>query len=166
MKPTTENALITGRRAQRRAYEYRHIVTFAETNVVGNVYFSHIVAWQGRCRELFLKEHAPDVLDALTQGLSLVTLNVQCDYLAELRAFDEIILRMRLLRQVQNRLLLKFDYVRVNQTGEEIVARGSQEIASMVQTPNGLSPTPIPDSLAKALRPFVADISHSTDDAR
>ena len=42
-----------------RAYEYRHVVGFEETNVVGNVYFSRYVSWQGRCRELFLREGIP-----------------------------------------------------------------------------------------------------------
>lgn len=96
---------------QARAYEYRHCVPFAETNVMGNVYFAHFVAWQGHCREMFLRDHAREILAALGDDLKIVTLNVSCEYLAELRAFDEIVLRMRLLRQTQNRLLMGFDYV-------------------------------------------------------
>src|SRR5882672_2394132 len=42
-----------------RAYEYRHIVGFEETNLVGNVYYVKHVAWQGRVREMFLREHVP-----------------------------------------------------------------------------------------------------------
>ena len=53
-----------------RAYEYRHVVGFEETNLVGNVYFTEHLRWQGRCREMFLKEHAPEVLaERLEQGL-------------------------------------------------------------------------------------------------
>ena len=37
-----------------RAFEYRHVVSFEETNLVGNVYFANHLSWQGRCRELFL----------------------------------------------------------------------------------------------------------------
>ena len=44
-------------------YEYRHIVGFEETNLVGNVYYVNYLRWQGRCRELFLKDMAPDVLE-------------------------------------------------------------------------------------------------------
>ena len=57
------------RRAHRRVelsmdkyYEYPHTVGFEETNLVGNVYYVNYLRWQGRCREMFLKQHAPDVL--------------------------------------------------------------------------------------------------------
>ena len=46
-----------------RYYEYRHVVTFRETNLVGNVYYTNHLEWQGRCRELFLRDHAPEVQD-------------------------------------------------------------------------------------------------------
>ena len=48
-------------------YEYRHVVGFEETNLVGNVYYVNYVRWQGRCREMFLLEHAPSVLDELRE---------------------------------------------------------------------------------------------------
>ena len=41
-----------------KAYEYHHIVSFQETNLVGNVYYANYVQWQGRCREMFLKDNA------------------------------------------------------------------------------------------------------------
>ncbi len=56
-----------------RYYEYRHRVGFEETNVVGNVYFTHYLRWQGRCREMFLHEHAPEVTAEMGRGLSLAT---------------------------------------------------------------------------------------------
>ena len=59
-----------------RVYEYRHIVGFEETNLVGNVYFVNHLRWQGRCRELFLRDHAPGVLAELDRGLSFVTIHV------------------------------------------------------------------------------------------
>ena len=31
-----------------RAFRYEHVVTFDETNLVGNVYFAHYLHWQGR----------------------------------------------------------------------------------------------------------------------
>ena len=39
-----------------RVYEYEHVVTFDETNLVGNVYYTNHLRWQGHCRELFLRE--------------------------------------------------------------------------------------------------------------
>lgn len=114
-----------------RFYEYRHIVSFQETNLVGNVYFIHHLGWQGRCRELFLHEHAPDVIDELSRGFNLATVSCACEYFAELTAFDEVIVRMRLAELVQNRMRLAFEYWRRKNGGEELVARGEQQIACM-----------------------------------
>lgn len=138
-----------------RAFEYRHIVGFEETNLVGNVYYANHVRWQGRCREMFLKEHAPDVLTSLTADLRLVTLRCSCEYLAELAAFDEVIIRMRLGSMMQNRLTLLFEYVRSAGGKDELVARGEQEIAIMRHTADGLVPTHIPESLKNALEAYV-----------
>ena len=137
-----------------RAYEYRHIVGFEETNLVGNVYYVNHVRWQGRCREFFLREHAPEILDELTRGLCLVTIRCACDYLAELSAFDEVVLRMRLGELRQNRITLLFEYWRRHGDGEELVARGEQQIACMRRDGERLTPTPVPVALREALRPY------------
>ena len=95
-----------------RAYEYRHIVGFEETNLIGNVYYANHVRWQGRCREMFLRDRAPDVIEAIKHGLALVTTRVSCEFMAELVAFDEVVLRMRLGELGQNRITMKFEYWR------------------------------------------------------
>lgn len=137
-----------------RAYEYRHLVGFEETNLVGNVYYVNHLRWQGRCREMFLRDHAPDVIEALAGGLALATVKCSCEYLAELSAFDEVLLRMRLVESVQNRLTLGFEYWRVRGGQEELVARGEQQIACMRRDGGRLVPTPIPATLREALRPY------------
>ena len=133
-----------------RFYEYRHIIGFQETNLVGNVYFTHHLGWQGRCRELFLREYAPDVIDELSRGLSLATISCSCEYFAELTAFDEVIVRMRLAELVQNRMRLAFEYWR----GEELVARGEQQIACMRRDGEKLLPAPVPQTLREALAAY------------
>jgi enediyne core biosynthesis thioesterase len=138
-----------------RVFEYRHIVGFEETNLVGNVYYVNHLRWQGRCREMFLREHAPEILEELTQGLALATVRCSCDYLAELAAFDTVVLRMRLGEVVQNRLTLHFEYWReAPESGEELVARGEQQIACMRREAERTVPTPIPAALREALRPY------------
>ena len=137
-----------------RYYEYRHVVSFEDTNLVGNVYFTNHLSWQGRCRELFLREHAPEVIDELSRGLSLATVNCACEYLAELMAFDEVIVRMRLAELVQNRLTLTFEYWRRQADGEQLVARGSQQVACMRRDGDKLSPAPVPQSLREALAAY------------
>ena len=138
----------------RPAYEYRHVVGFEETNLVGNVYFVNHVKWQGRCRELFLREHAPGLVRQLQEDLSLVTVSVSCDYLAEVQAFDEIAVRMRLHDAAQHRMTLDFEYVRLEGNEEHVVARGQQVVACMRRADGRLEPARFPDALLEALRPY------------
>jgi enediyne biosynthesis thioesterase len=139
-----------------RAYEYRHVVGFEETNLVGNVYYVNYLRWQGRCREMFLRDHAPEVLTELGQGLALVTTRVSCEYLSELFAFDEVVVRMRLGALMQNRVTMVFEYWRCTGDGEELVARGEQQAACLRRDGERLIPTPVPVALREALRPYVA----------
>lgn len=137
-----------------RAFEYRHVVGFEETNLVGNVYYVNHLRWQGRCREMFLREHCPEILDALTAGLALVTTRCSCEYYSELAPFDEVLVRMRLKEIAQNRVTMLFEYVRRAAGGEELVARGEQQIACMRRNGNRLAPAPVPEVLREALRPY------------
>jgi enediyne biosynthesis thioesterase len=137
-----------------RAYEYLHVVSFEDTNVVGNVYFTRYVGWQGRCRELFLRDHAPEVLDELARDLRLVTTRVTCEYFAELRAFDEVLVRMTLRAASQTRVSMAFEYLRRDGAGEELVARGEQEAACLQVQPGGLVPAPLPPTLRHALEAY------------
>lgn len=139
-----------------RAYEFRHRVCFEETNLVGNVYYVNHLRWQGRCREMFLRDHAPEILEDLRNGLALATVRCSCDYLIELEAFDEILIRMRLGEVVQNRITLLFEYWRIADGREELIARGEQQVACMRRQGNETVPTPIPVPLKEALRPYAA----------
>jgi len=136
-----------------RAYEYRHVVGFEETNLIGNVYYANHVRWQGRCREMFLRDRAPEVIEALKHGLVLVTTRVSCEFMAELFAFDEIALRMRLGELAQNRITMNFEYWR----GEELVARGEQQVACMQREGKQVVPVPVPIQLREALREYARD---------
>ncbi len=135
------------------AYKYRHIICFEETSLAGNVYYVNYLHWQGRTRELFLREYAPDILSQLESGLALITVRCSCDYLAELMAFDDITVCMFLSGITQNRISMRFEYWRENRQRER-VARGEQEIACMRRERGCLVPTPVPRSLREALEAF------------
>lgn len=135
-------------------YEYRHVVGFEETNLVGNVYYVNYVRWQGRCREMFLLEHAPSVLDELRAGLKLFTISAECEYLSEATAFDELAIRMRLEELTQTQVVFAFDYVRIRDGREELVARGRQRIACMRGTNGVTSPVRVPEQLRRALEGY------------
>src|SRR4051794_20481774 len=109
-------------------YEYRHLVTFEETNLVGNVYYTNHLKWQGRCREQFLRDCAPQLIAELARGLALATVRCSCEYFAELEAFDEVTVRMRLAQATRTRIVLAFEYYRRRDNRDELVARGEQQI--------------------------------------
>jgi enediyne biosynthesis thioesterase len=143
-------------------FEYRHTVGFEETNLVGNVYYVNYLRWQGRCRELFLKERAVEVLADLQADLKLFTLKVGCEFFAEITAFDEVSIRMRLLELGQTQLEFGFDYVRLGESGAEtLVARGMQRVACM-RGPNGrTAPARIPSPLVRALEPYTYQLARA-----
>ena len=135
-------------------YEVRHTVGFEETNFVGNVYYTNYLSWQGRCREMFLREKAPEVLVELRQDLKLFTLKVECEFFSEITAFDELSVRMRLEELTQTQIQFAFDYVKLVEGVEFLVARGRQRIACMRGPNNDTVPVRVPATLREALAPY------------
>ncbi|MFJ3338663.1 acyl-CoA thioesterase [Streptomyces sp. NPDC086766] len=148
---------------ERPYYELRHLVGFEETNLVGNVYYVNYVRWQGRCREMFLRDRAPEVLDDIRDDLKLFTLSVGCDFFAEITAFDQLSIRMRLEDLTQTQIGFTFDYVRLRgaegggdaaPVAGDLVARGRQRVACMRGPNTDTRPTRVPDALRRALEPY------------
>lgn len=139
---------------EQQYYEYRHLVGFEETNLVGNVYYVNYLRWQGRCREMFLKDRAAAVLDDLRNDLKLFTLKCECEFMVEIGAFDELSIRMRLEDLTQTQIGFAFDYVRLRDDMEVLVARGRQRIACMRGPNTDTKPTRVPEALRAALAPY------------
>jgi enediyne biosynthesis thioesterase len=137
------------------SFEYRHVVTLEETNLLGNVYFAHYLRWQGHCRELFLQRYAPKVFEELDREQALVTTRCSCEYLAELVAFDPVVVRMRAGEVLPNRLTLLFDYVRSAAGREELVARGEQQLAWLRREGERFVPRPVPKELLEAIEAYI-----------
>lgn len=132
-------------------YEYRHRVGLEETNVVGNVYFTHYLRWQGRCREMFLHAHAPQLMAELGQGFTLATTRAACSYYRELAPLDDVAVRMRASAITPSRLTMVFQYVRIGADGaEELAAEGEQEIACMRRVDGRMQPAALPEALREA----------------
>lgn len=138
-------------------YEYRHTVGFEETNLVGNVYYVNYLRWQGRCREMFLRDKAPAVLEEVRVDLKLFTLHVDCEFFSEITAFDDLSIRMRLDELTQTQVQFTFDYVQVTGGAENLVARGRQRIACMRGPNTATVPTRVPEALRQALAPYAVD---------
>ncbi len=142
-----------------RAYVHHHRVPFEETNLAGNVYFAHFVRWQGHCRERFLAERAPGTVASFGEGLTLVTVSCDMEYLRECRALDGIDIHMSLRHVAGNRIVMAFDYERVDPGPPVLVARGHQTVACMRRLADDgsgdrMEPAPVPEELRTALLPF------------
>jgi len=110
---------------------------------------------------MFLFEHAPDVLEDMRDYLKLFTIKAECEYFAEISAFDEVSIKMRLQELTQTQLGLTFDYVRTSGHAELLVARGGQRIACMRGSGERAVPTRVPESLRIALEPYAATARRS-----
>jgi len=137
-----------------RVYEYHHIVGFEETNILGNVYFTNFFLWQGKCREMFLREYVPEVIRDLSGDLYLVTSRSSCDFYSEVNVFDEIIVRMSLLQLSQSRITMGFDYVRVKDGKEELLARGEQQVVCMRRHAGKVEVAEVPPTMLRALKQY------------
>jgi enediyne core biosynthesis thioesterase len=135
-------------------YEYRHVVGFEETDLVGNVYYVNYMRWQDRCREMFLLEHAPDVLEELRRDLKLYTVDSECEHLAGISAFDELSIRMRLEELTQTEITFAFDYVRLREGAEKLIARGRQRVACVRGVDGDTTPARVPPQLWAALEAY------------
>ncbi len=128
-------------------YEYNFNTTFEETNLVGNIYFANYILWQGKCREMFLYENCPDVIEEISNGLALITLDVSAKYLGQLRAFDQVSMHMTLEAQNESRLLMGFQYYKKNNEQLELVCEGTQATAAMKEVNGKMIPVPFPDAM-------------------
>ncbi|MBI1803008.1 MAG: acyl-CoA thioesterase [Ignavibacteriae bacterium] len=137
-----------------RVFEHRHIVTFEETNLLGNVYFTNFFLWQGECREMFLHEHVPEVLIELKDGISLATTRSNCEFFSEAFAFDEILVRLKLLELTQSRITMGFEYVRMNNDRSELIARGEQQVVCIRKNGHSVAVEELPPALHRKLLEF------------
>jgi enediyne biosynthesis thioesterase len=136
-------------------YEIRHRVGFEETNFVGNVYYVNYLRWQGHCRERFLQDLAPTVLaEIMHDDLKLFTLKAECEFFAEITAFDELSVRMKLDELTQTQVVFSFDYIHHKDGVESLIARGKQRIACMRGPNNATVPTRVPAALREAIAAF------------
>lgn len=111
---------------EKRCYEYEQLVTFRDTNLVGNVYFSKYFDWQGQCREALLLEHYPMITEDLKQGFGMATEFAHMIYHQEAFLNDRIIVRMYVPELSRSRIAFNFKFYR--KADEAFLAEGNQAI--------------------------------------
>ncbi len=106
--------------------------TLEESNMVGNIYFSNYYVWQGRVRDLFLFEHAPDVFRLFGSDVreEPVCLHSSVNHLREAMPFDHIGVTMALRALYECGADLYFEYFRVEPSGARVkLAYGEHRMA-------------------------------------
>ncbi|MCK6546379.1 acyl-CoA thioesterase [Myxococcota bacterium] len=126
-------------------FETSFWVTFADTNVVGNVYFANYILWQGKCREIFFAEVCPGMRRDVEEGLLLVTLDLGCRYIEQLHALDRVVMRMNVESLSESRMMMNFKYYRVDADGEKLVCESHQSVAAMRAVGGRTVPVPFPE---------------------
>lgn len=107
-------------------FEHRLLVTFGDTNVVGNVYFANYFHWQGACREALMAETYPEFEDNLRRGFGMITEFAHIDFLQESRLFDRVLVRMAVSDISRTRFEFEFEFVR--EKDDTLLARGKQAV--------------------------------------
>lgn len=136
-------------------FEYTFTTSFEETNLVGNIYFANYVVWQGKCREMFLKEYSPGIVEEINNGLALITLDLSVQYRSQLHAFDKVLMKMFLEAQSESRLLMSFQYFNATPDTPILVAEGTQAVAAMRVIDGQLTSVRFPDSVLNTLESLV-----------
>jgi enediyne core biosynthesis thioesterase len=132
---------------QGACYEYKFVTGFEETNVVGNIYFANYAVWQGKCREMFLYEYCPDIIEEIKNGLHLITLDLSIQYIAQLFAFNKVVMRMYMETQSVSRILMRFEYYAEKDGNLQLVCKGHQATAAMRENNGTMISTHFPDSM-------------------
>ncbi|NJC11461.1 enediyne biosynthesis thioesterase [Micromonospora profundi] len=146
---------------RKQYFEYRHVVGFDETNLLGTVYDVNYIRWQGQCREMFLLKHAPDVLDELSGDLVLRCVESEAELLADVSAFDEVAIRMRLEELTLTQIRVAFDVVRMREGREDVVARSRQRVMCLRVAGGDTTPAQVPPQLGSALEAYaVASVGY------
>ncbi len=118
-----------------------------DSNLVGNIYFSNYLVWQGRTRDRFLEAIAPGCLDLKSQGEPHST-RVHLKHLRELMPFESVMVEMKLRRLSENGFILFFEYFKyVDGVKQEKLAFSEHEVVWTDSSRNGLSSIPLPQVL-------------------
>lgn len=107
-------------------YEFRHLVTFTDTNIVGNVYYAQYVQWMGKCREEIIAQHYPEISDDIKNGFGFATEYVHMDYMSESFLFDPVLVKMFVADLTRTRIEFIFEFY--NEKSGKQLAVGSQAI--------------------------------------
>jgi len=106
-------------------YEYKTIVTLADTNLFQHMDFRNYFDLQGIVRGLWVKDAVDGGIESM-MSVFLITKSAHCDFIKDFYIFDEILIRMQVksIKHVSTEIV--FHYHHGNTM--ELHARGHQKI--------------------------------------
>ncbi len=108
--------------AEGKWYVHSFMMTYSDTNSVGNVYFGNYVLFVGKVREMFFEHCMPD-FDLNDTPFYILTRQIEHKFQMEAREFDIITVRIRVAGF--NRKFVTLEHEIVNQS-KEILGKGKQ----------------------------------------
>jgi len=116
-----------------------------------------LLAWQGKCRELFLADHAPASLRAVAKGKLVLQTTLASLSLVELPEFplEDIRVQLRLKALKCGQMDTRFDFFAHGRDGRSArIAQGEQRMSSKRVANSQLAACPVPVDILDALRRF------------
>ena len=119
-----------------RVFEYPVIVTIADTNMEGNVYWTNFCVWFGKARELFLIELLPQGVSPLeflmNQRLSIITCDVAMRFIKSAFFADRLVVKINTanFKGCSVDIISRIMKISNGSDGsEELIATGRQKLA-------------------------------------
>ncbi|RAL26962.1 type I polyketide synthase [Thermoflavimicrobium daqui] len=114
------------------------ITSLEESNLVGNIYFSNYTIWQGKVRDQFFYQLAPELFQGTGEQGEWIALNTHIQHLREAMPFDTIEVEMSLAKRYEYGVKLFFEYYKLASDGQkQKLAFGEQDIVWIKRDENG-----------------------------
>ncbi len=133
-----------------------------DSNLVGNIYYSHYYSWQARVRDKFLYQLAPELFEIAKRSGEFVCINADVNHLQEAMPFDKVEVSMYLNQLFEEGVGLYFEYHSINSHGQKKkLAYGYQKIVwCLIDNENApISPTIMPESILRYLTAKTANFN-------
>ncbi len=122
-----------------------------DSNLVGNIYYSHYYSWQARVRDQFLYLQMPSLFQFDVKLGEFICVDAKVNHLQEAMPFESIEISMYLDRLSQDSLGLYFEYYSVGHAHRRKLAYGNQTVvwhsntaAKEAGNRNAITPAPMP----------------------
>ncbi|MDO8861282.1 thioesterase family protein [Haliea sp. E1-2-M8] len=137
-------------------YRNTMLVRFSDTDAQGHLYFANYLVYADEVAGFYMEELGLNAMNPQAAPCFIFTVNINCDYLGECRAYETVEVRLGYTRLGSSSADLAFELYA--DRGSRILARGS--ITQVFTDKESRRPTPIPAQFRAAIvarQPALAD---------